>query len=627
MNARRQRTKLYIVLLTLVMAGHGFCTDYTQHEDFGVKKAGDIISFTVTPPGKVLTGEQVDPGDYPWSGGPVTWSWTIPPVNAGVHNGFFRGTYQPPGTGPGPSREYTWKADTKVEVSEIAPPQPEQGWWDCTRISDGAWFGGFGTNWVEVKRRAKDEWGQYSSTSWRIHGAPYSISYATYYVPPVLLYGLPDNFDYLAGYEVRNGKYYMGPFPTNVAHATIVQARSVKYGSEFSSQGAIGPENVWVKIIDVTNSYAEWEVSAEYGSLSIPLDPPHEPWTDITNTLNGRGNTTETTNEVWQSVLKVDIEQSETNVCMGGANVVLNLTADSYLDKGTANWSSEPAGISGSGRSISFSPNTLTPGTYTVTAQSSLQPSCRDTCLVRVLKVEITPSTMNATESLDSGTFTCTVTPSGLSPTYQWLTGSANDAWPATAGNNPELDCSASTASSTIVNETRWFAPTPDRRQAVDGTSCCYNVNCKVTVGGVKCRASTPATLSVTVDMTGQTRGATFTNWDTITVAETGGIWQVTGQGNFSRSTPVASVNMPATSQFYNKAMVHENKHVEQWMTGMFKDLNDANALYNSTLSALTSINSEADLRGKILTAVFVQFNADDAICHYCPVKKQTTCI
>lgn len=159
----------------------------------------------------------------------------------------------------------------------------------------------------------------------------------------------------------------------------------------------------------------------------------------------------------------------------------------------------------------------------------------------------------------------------------------------------------------------------------MDGETCDYSVNCEVTVGGVKCRVATPATLSVTVDMTGQTTGCVFQSWDTITVAETGGIWKVTGQGDFSRSTPVASVNMPTTSQFHNKAMVHENMHVEQWTTGMFKDLKDANALYNSTLITLTSTNSESDLRSKILVAVWARSVIDDAICDskICDAEKE----
>jgi len=341
-----RRAKLCVVLLALGLCwyglpGRGFCADYNQSKDFGVKKAGDTISFTVTPPGKVLTGEQVAPGDYPWSGGPATWSWTIPPNYAGVHNGLFRGTYQPEGPGEG-QHVFTWEADTKAVVSN-APPPPEQGWWDCTLIGYIGGFGGWGTNWMDVKREYKNRWGNewYRSTAWNAQGAPHSYSYAIYYVPPVIdsyIDGWPFYADYQVGYVARNGKYYMGPFDTTVAHATIVQARSVRYGSEFSSQGAIGPENVWVKIIDVTNSYTEWEVSAEYGSLSIPLDPPHEPWTDIPNTENARGNTTETKYEIWQRALKVDIEQTEINVG-GDASVVLNLTEDSYLDKGTANWS------------------------------------------------------------------------------------------------------------------------------------------------------------------------------------------------------------------------------------------------------------------------------------------------
>ncbi len=88
----------------------------------------------------------------------------------------------------------------------------------------------------------------------------------------------------------------------------------------------------------------------------------------------------------------------------------------------------------------------------------------------------------------------------------------------------------------------------------------------------------------------------------------------VIGQGDFSRSVLVASVNMPLTSQFYNKAMTHENKHVERWLTCVFKDLKDANGLYNSTLYTLTSTNSEADLRAKIVTAVYNQSVADDEI-------------
>ncbi|MDO9541309.1 MAG: hypothetical protein Q7J98_03185 [Kiritimatiellia bacterium] len=115
-----RRVKLCVVLLALGLGGYGFCADYTQHEDFGVKKPGDVVSFTVTPPGTVLTGGVDSPGGFIWVGGPASWTGTIPPDFAGVHNGSFSGTYQPPpgGTG-GPPHVYTWEADTKAEVVKL----------------------------------------------------------------------------------------------------------------------------------------------------------------------------------------------------------------------------------------------------------------------------------------------------------------------------------------------------------------------------------------------------------------------------------------------------------------------------------------------------------------------------
>ena len=115
--------------------------------------------------------------------------------------------------------------------------------------------------------------------------------------------------------------------------------------------------------------------------------------------------------------------------------------------------------------------------------------------------------------------------------------------------------------------------------------------------------------------MTGQTTRPTFQNWNTITVAQTGGVWVVTGIGSFSRSTPVASVNMMPTSQFYAKAMVHENKHVTQWTSeSPWVDLFNANGLFNTVLSGLTSTVSEADLRAQIDAAVIAKRSADTLI-------------
>jgi len=83
-------------------------------------------------------------------------------------------------------------------------------------------------------------------------------------------------------------------------------------------------------------------------------------------------------------VLKLDIEQQETNVCWKSTSCKLSLTDDSRPG-GEAVWSSAPAGISGKGKSVTFNPSLLGPGEYTVTAKSGIVPGYKDTCMVRVV--------------------------------------------------------------------------------------------------------------------------------------------------------------------------------------------------------------------------------------------------
>lgn len=95
--------------------------DYNQTENFGVKKPGDKVGFTVTPPGTVLTGNVTNPGGFVWTGGPATWNGTIPGDFSGQHSGTFDGTYQPAKgkAGKGDSevkKTYTWHVDTNARV-------------------------------------------------------------------------------------------------------------------------------------------------------------------------------------------------------------------------------------------------------------------------------------------------------------------------------------------------------------------------------------------------------------------------------------------------------------------------------------------------------------------------------
>ena len=120
-------------------------------------------------------------------------------------------------------------------------------------------------------------------------------------------------------------------------------------------------------------------------------------------------------------VLKLDIEQQETNVCWGSTSCKLNLTDDSRPG-GEAVWSSAPAGISGKGKSVTFNPSLLGPGEYTVTAKSGIVPGYFDTCVVRVV-MPIIPAPSESEIRLlgEEIKFVGGVEPSGLPDVnYSW---------------------------------------------------------------------------------------------------------------------------------------------------------------------------------------------------------------
>jgi hypothetical protein len=185
--------------------------------------------------------------------------------------------------------------------------------------------------------------------------------------------------------------------------------------------------------------------------------------------------------------------------------------------------------------------------------------------VLHIIKVEIDPVNMLVNESEDSNNFSVIITPQGLNPTYKWLSGAENDAWPEEAGNEPELDYDDEGASSTTVKKTRWFAPTNNRLYSVDGDIATYKVNCKVTIGGVDFTAKNPSLLNVYVNLVGSTTRPTFFDQGSIQVEKINNIWTVKNIGNFKRTPPVPSASVPPDSQFHEKIMAHENKHVNQF--------------------------------------------------------------
>ncbi len=86
----------------------------------------------------------------------------------------------------------------------------------------------------------------------------------------------------------------------------------------------------------------------------------------------------------------VDIQKEVDTVAADETQATIKLTPYSKSPSGYA-WTSSPAGLvgSGSGDTFTYNPAQSTPGAYTVTCKAVAEPSCADSCVVNILKVEL----------------------------------------------------------------------------------------------------------------------------------------------------------------------------------------------------------------------------------------------
>ena len=99
------------------------------------------------------------------------------------------------------------------------------------------------------------------------------------------------------------------------------------------------------------------------------------------------------------------------------------------------------------------------------------------------------------------------------------------------------------------------------------------------------------------------TEGASITGGPTTGFDTSRNLWVVVNKGTMTRSPAVAHVHIPDTSQFYEKAVAHENQHVANYNPGgVFGDLYIVNDLF-SRLAALTD-STKQGLSNKIAQAV-----------------------
>jgi hypothetical protein len=190
--------------------------------------------------------------------------------------------------------------------------------------------------------------------------------------------------------------------------------------------------------------------------------------------------------------------------------------------------------------------------------------------------------TMSGAQSIkDGGTASFSVTASGDTPTnYQWTYRA-----PSGSGNSPSVTFNPTGVSNTATDG-HWFAnPNTACGASFDAL---YTIKCTVTFSnGKKKSAQTTLTVNAYWNPAGTTDVPTFTGYPTIAFDSSQNLYVVTGSGNVTRNLPTPTIYVPTSSQFHNKTVIHENKHVQQYDTGMCSDLYTVSGLM-SVLSPLS---------------------------------------
>src|SRR5262249_25396611 len=191
----------------------------------------------------------------------------------------------------------------------------------------------------------------------------------------------------------------------------------------------------------------------------------------------------------------------------------------------------------------------------------------------------------------DAASFSVTVTGGGAA-SYQWSFKA-----PTGAVNSPNVTFSTPTEASTSA-QGHWFA-FPDKECAPSGDSAdpywnsVYTIVCTVTFADQhQQKAQTTLTVNAYWNPAGATGTPNITGGPTIGHDPVKNLWVVVDGGTLARKLPVPMIYVPASSQFYEKVVAHENKHVEQWKTGMLSDLYAVSSLME-ILAPLTDPTQE----------------------------------
>ena len=170
------------------------------------------------------------------------------------------------------------------------------------------------------------------------------------------------------------------------------------------------------------------------------------------------------------------------------------------------------------------------------------------------------------------------------------------------AGNDPDVSFSSLDSKTTTINEAKWYAfpdvicsprPSPPPDPFITST---YTIRCTVTTPNGS--ATAEAKLSVMIpEEGGRTLSPTLANF---TFDNQSGNSQMPWRLNpnsIRREDAEVIIKVDENSQFYDKLVAHENRHVEQWKAGWKSNYFTADKFLNFvTNSGVTVRNLKSDI-------------------------------
>lgn len=223
--------------------------------------------------------------------------------------------------------------------------------------------------------------------------------------------------------------------------------------------------------------------------------------------------------------------------------------------------------------------------------------------------------TMSGAQTVKDGeTAQFSVTVEGATATnYEW-----SARWPSGVGNSPSVTFNPATGSANTTATGKWFA-NPNQECAPSSNpsdpyyNAKYTIRCMVTFSnGKKKAAETTLTVNAYWNPAGSVAPAIIEGGPLTGFDSSRQLYVVVNSGTIARKLQPMVIHVPQTSQFYNKTVKHEEKHVEQWSSGMFSDLFLISSLM-AQLSPLTD-TTEPGLQAKIASTFTSWYNNQGSI-------------